>query len=130
MIAISVDVDWAPDEVIEDTLALLDQAGVCATIFATHATPLLRGLTGHEIGLHPNFLPHPLSSCEQVFDDLHAEYPAARGVRCHSYHQSSPLLQLFARRGMAYDSNVVMFGGRGIRPFRHWNGLTRLPVFW
>jgi hypothetical protein len=130
MIGISFDVDWAPDEVIEDTLALLDEAGVRATLFATHPTPVLQRPLAHEVGIHPNFLPVTTAEAAATLDRLMAAYPDAAGVRCHSYHQSSPILEMFVQRGLRYDSNLVMLGCRGLRPFRHWNGMTRLPVFW
>jgi hypothetical protein len=82
----------------------------------------------HEIGIHPNF--SPAEDLAQVLDSLLDLYPTAQGVRCHTYYQNSHLLDLFVERGLRYDSNIVMFRYQGIRPFYHWNGLIRLPVFW
>lgn len=58
-IAITI-VDWAHEEVQEDTLQLLADRGVKATLFATHASPQLRYCRGDrqfELGIHPNFNP-------------------------------------------------------------------------
>ena len=52
-ICLTLDLDWAPDHVLEDTRALLTQAGLPATIFATHHTPgvvALSNLAGVEMG--------------------------------------------------------------------------------
>ena len=128
MISITVDVDWASDPVLEDTLALLDEFGVSATVFATHDSQLLRKNKTHEIGVHPNFM-HAAKLTDRL-DELLCLYPNTIGVRCHSYFQNSRLLDAFVDRGIEYDSNVVMFGLSGIRAFYHWNGLVRVPVYW
>jgi polysaccharide deactylase WbmS-like protein len=130
MIAITVDVDWAPDSVVEDTVELIEDAGVRMTLFATHANALVTNTKAHEIGVHPNFLPLPFKGCKKELDRLLALYPQSKGVRCHSYHQNSRILDLFVERGLIYDSNVVMFQCDRIELFRHWNGLIRVPVFW
>ena len=128
MIAVTFDIDWAPDAVIADVLELLDSAGIRATFFATHATRVLDGSRDHEIGIHPNFLGS---------QDYHSElkrlldlYPQAQGVRCHAMYQNSQLLDMFVEHGLMYDSSLVMFCCQEIRGFHHWNGLVRLPVFW
>jgi hypothetical protein len=128
VIAITFDVDWAPDAVIEDVLGLLDKAGVRATFFATHGSAVLRALRGHEIAIHPNFA--GVKDHQRHLDELMSTYPDARGVRCHSYHQSTRILDLFVDRGLLYDSNILMFRVPGIHAFRNWNGLARIPVFW
>ena len=128
MIAITFDIDWAPVVVVEDTLNLLDQAGVQATLFATHASPILQAVTAHEMAVHPNFCDAADDAIE--LDRLLDQYPSAGGVRTHGYHQNSRILDLFVQRGLRYDSSILMFGDRQIRPFRYWNGLIRLPVFW
>jgi hypothetical protein len=130
MIGISFDVDWAPDATIEHTLEILDSAGVSATFFATHATPVLRGLDGHEIGIHPNFVESGPDDWAGILDEICDAYPEARGARCHAYHQNSHIFELFAGREIAYDSTVEMFRTPGIRAFRYFNGMLRLPVFW
>lgn len=128
MIALTFDIDWAPDTVLADTLELVAEAGVPTTLFATHATPLLSGSQACEIALHPNFLRG--GDPARVLDDIMEIHPEARGIRTHSFVQSTPILDLFARRGLAYDSSVLMFRCVGATPYRYWNGLARIPVFW
>jgi hypothetical protein len=130
MIAITVDLDWAPDPVVEDTLELVETAGVRTTLFATHASALLAATRAHEVGIHPNFLPLAFKDCTVELDRLLGLYPESKGVRSHSYHQNSRILDLFVERGLIYDSNVLMFQCDHIELFRHFNGLIRMPVFW
>ena len=57
-IFVTLDIDWAADEVILDSLKLLEQADVSVTFFVTHRTPILERIKGNpkfEIGIHPNF---------------------------------------------------------------------------
>jgi peptidoglycan/xylan/chitin deacetylase (PgdA/CDA1 family) len=134
MIALTFDIDWAPDAVIEDTLALLDAHGAKATLFATHETAVLDGLDAGriEVGIHPNF--NPLldgggGSVDAVLDRMLEAFPAARGVRSHSMTQSSGLLAKFAERGLIYDANHVL-PYLPVQPFRLWTGMVRIPYNW
>jgi hypothetical protein len=127
---ITFDIDWAPDEFIEDTLSLLDAAGVKGTFFATHATPLLKNIKGHEVGIHPNFLNSTVKNYNIELDKLMGLYPRAKGVRCHSYYENYYLLDMYKSYGLIYDSSLLTFGCKEVQPFKHWDGLVRIPVFW
>lgn len=131
----TIDIDWAPEAVIEDTLRLFQEHEVPATIFATHRSGALDAADRHlfEIGIHPNF--NPLlagggGAAARLVDDLLAEYPEARGVRSHSMTQSTPLLDLFRSRGLLYDANLFLPYWADIHPFQIWNGLWRVPYNW
>jgi hypothetical protein len=57
-LVLSIDIDWAHDEILADTIDLLDRSNVHATWFVTHDTPLLERLRAnpnYELGIHPNF---------------------------------------------------------------------------
>ena len=130
MIAITFDLDWCPDEFLEDMLNILDKAGVKATFFATHATPLLANIKGHEVGIHPNFLNYTIKDYNVELDRLMDIYPQAKGVRCHSLYNNYLLLDMYKDYGLIYDSNILAFGCEGFQPFRHWDGLVRIPIYW
>jgi hypothetical protein len=50
------DIDWAPDEVIEDMLSIFDKYNQKCTLFATHESgSIINAKNIHEIGIHPNF---------------------------------------------------------------------------
>lgn len=55
---LSIDIDWAHDDVLADTIDLVEEYRVPVTWFVTHDTPLLARLRSHpdfELGIHPNF---------------------------------------------------------------------------
>jgi hypothetical protein len=130
-VCLSLDLDWAPDHVLEDTRALLAEAGLPATIFATHHTPgvvALSNLAGVEMGVHPNFLGAPDENV--ALSRLLSDFPGAVGVRDHLLFYHSRLLPLFAHKGMRYFSNDLMFLHPGLGPYYDWSGLVRLPIYW
>jgi hypothetical protein len=135
MFALTFDIDWAPDEVIADTLELLAASGVKATFFATHKSPLLEGFDRErfEVGLHPNFNPILEGSQEDFrrpVDALLAAFPSSRGVRSHSLVAGTQIIGYFMQAGLKYDSNILLPYQCGLKPFYHCSGLVRIPYFW
>jgi hypothetical protein len=57
MIIFTCDIDWAPEEVIEDTLSLFEENDVKCTLFETHSSSVINSCsqTLFEIAIHPNF---------------------------------------------------------------------------
>lgn len=133
----TIDVDWAPEAVIEDTLALLEEYQVAATLFCTHASRVIDQCNAalFEKAIHPNFnfLLNGQNAngenAETVLDDLLKCYPEAKGVRSHSMTQSSVLLDLFVQKGLLYDANHFL-PYQAVTPFKLWNGLIRIPYNW
>jgi hypothetical protein len=134
VIVLSSDLDWAPAWMSIALAERIEQAGLVATFFTTHACPSLPRLRagGHEIGLHPNHLPGSShgASADEVLDHLLAIAPGALGIRAHALVRSTPLLVRYGERGMRYEGSDLMDGQPGIVPHRHWNGVVRLPIFW
>lgn len=135
MTLFTVDIDWAPEPVIEDTLALFETHGVHATLFATHKSPVVAGCNRDlfEVAIHPNFNRLLAGECgdpARIVDDLLELYPDATGARSHSAAQSGPILDLLHSRGMRYDSNIWLPYWRDLRPIRLWNGMLRIPFNW
>lgn len=137
MIVFSVDIDWAPEEVIKDTLELFEKYNVKCTLFSTHESMVIHKSKRDlfEIGIHPNF--NPLldgsinnSTAENILKDIINIYPEAKGVRSHSMTQSSRLLTLFKSLGMEYDCNQFFPYNWDIYPYKCWTGLTRIPYNW
>lgn len=122
MFAISIDLDWAPNEAIEFTFELLDKYQIRATVFCTH----LVEIRGHEVALHPNF--ESPGAPEEKIRTLQADYPQARGVRSHALHINSRLYQLYKQMGLGYSSSYYMFN-QVVRPFRTVAGMLELPIF-
>lgn len=135
-LALTIDVDWAPEAVIADTLELLARYDAPATIFATHESPLLREAESNlvELGVHPNFNPllegHSSRTVDEVLAEIRGLYPNARGIRSHSMLQSTPLLQRFVAHGFTYEANCFLPYDDRLRPRRLWMDLTRVPYNW
>ena len=139
---LTLDVDWAHDEVVAEAAGLLEQAGVAATWFVTHATPVLERLRANgrfELGIHPNFNflidrcdPRNGAGAEEVVDRLLAIVPEAKAVRSHAMTQSSNLMALFGSKGLTHDSNhfIPEQSGIALKPWRHWSGIVKVPYFW
>jgi hypothetical protein len=139
-LAVTLDIDWAPDFAIDFTAGLLKAARVPATWFVTHVSPAVDRLRAHpdifELGLHPNFLPGSThgASPEEVLDHCQALVPEARSIRTHCLVSSTPLLDLMITRA-GLKTDVSLFAPRtpGLRPFEYyWRGQSfwRVPFFW
>lgn len=133
---LSIDVDWAIDPVLEDTLDLIEEAGVKACIFVTHDTPILRRLRDNhniELGLHPNF--DPLirgvgeTSAREIIVQASRLVPDAKVLRSHAMTTSGRWLELYSEVGVTHLSNYVMFGDRNVHPLRQVNGIIEAPVY-
>ena len=138
---LTIDIDWAHDEILEDTIQLIEETGVCATWFITHETSYLEFLRGNprfELGIHPNFNPLLLGdkslgkSADEVVSRLLEIVPEAKSVRSHSMAQSSVLLNLFSEKGLTHDCNhyIPQQSQIVLKPWHLWNGLIRVPYFW
>ena len=140
-IYLTLDIDWACDEIILDSIRLIEKAGVAATWFVTHETPVLERLRENprfELGIHPNFNflldgdPRNGANAEEVIDRLLAIVPDAKSVRSHSMMQSTNILQIFVERGLTHDSNhfIPEQSALSLEPWVLWNGLVKVPYFW
>ena len=93
MIAITFDMDWAPDWAIEDIVRYLVPREVKATFFVTNETPALNTLRRYpelfELGLHPNLFPGSShgSSCQEVFESCRKIVPEAVSMRTHGLYR-------------------------------------------
>lgn len=130
-IVLSLDVDWAPDAVMEPVLDAMRAAGVKCTFFATHASPLLMGLDDPnvEVGLHPNFLGNN-GDYDTPLSQLTAAYPNARGGRSHALYVSSHILRLYKKHGLSYESNNFMPMHQHLHPMMRFERFVSIPFYW
>jgi hypothetical protein len=134
---LSFDLDWAIDEILEDTLGLILEAEVKATMFVTHQTPILakmRETSLISLGLHPNF--NPLFSGESIsrspygiMSDLKEIVPEAKVLRSHSMSHSGLWLNTYKELGITHLSQYYMGSVKSIQPVRHVNGVVEVPVY-
>jgi len=113
--AITIDLDWAPDYMIEPMAETLIQRDVRATWLITHISSAVDALRHHpdlfELGIHPNF--HPGSSHgktpQEVIDHCMGLVPSARCVRTHGLLQSTLLLRELGRHeGLHIDLSLFL----------------------
>lgn len=127
------DIDWAPEAVIEDTIALFNKYNVKCTFFCTHQSDVLNSIKSDknfELGIHPNF--NPLlqgnsSNQTEILENILKIYPDAKGVRSHSLTYNGYLQIAFKNHGLLYESNTFLPYWNNIHPYKTWNNLTIVP---
>lgn len=126
------DIDWAPEEVIADTIQLFNEYNVKCTFFCTHYSSVIDSIKkdkNFELGIHPNFLPlmnHKQGTIQEAIEKVLEIVPEAKGVRSHSLVQSTPLYQIFKDYGLEYEANTNLPYKNEIEPYKLWNGLLKV----
>jgi ubiquinone/menaquinone biosynthesis C-methylase UbiE len=137
---VTLDVDWAPDFMIDSVAELLLQAGVRSTWFVTHRSDAIDSLRNHpdlfELGIHPNFLPGSShgSTPAQILETCLDIVPEAQAFRTHSLVQSTPLLcEVMRSTRLKVEASLYLQDQSSVGPFRFdWEGhsLLRVPSHW
>ncbi|MCB1562212.1 MAG: hypothetical protein KDJ75_01435 [Alphaproteobacteria bacterium] len=138
---LTFDIDWACDDVLHDTIDLVEKAGVAATWFVTHDTEVLERLRRNplfELGIHPNFNfllngdDRQGKTAKEVVERILNVVPEAKTVRSHSMTQNSNILDIFVDLGLTHDSNhfIPEQINCALAPWHVWNGLIKAPYFW
>lgn len=139
-VALTLDIDWAPDAAIDFVREMLVAHGARATFFVTHASPAVDRLRERpdlfELGVHPNFLEG--SSHGRSFEDVLAYcmqlVPDAISVRTHALVQSTPLYATLLRTTpLRLDTSIHLPHARQVEPVEYqWAGTTllRVPYVW
>lgn len=126
MIAITLDLEWAPEPVLADTLEIINASNIDVTLFSTHDDSL-RCQT-HERAIHPNFTDS--ESTDDVLEQLCSLYPGATGVRSHRMFIHTKLRNKFVEYGLEYESNYMAYKVHNIVPFEMPEGTAQFPVYW
>ena len=134
---LTFDTDWACEELIDDTLSIVEKYDVPTTWFVTGRYKALENSDQIEIGLHPNFNPlldwkqemHNDLNTKSILENLMSIYPNATSLRSHSLVQSERLIDLFAENEISHICNSYIPTSSKIltRPFSLWDGLTMVP---
>jgi hypothetical protein len=129
-VVLTLDVDWVPDPVLAHVVDAIAAAGVRATLFATHATPVLAEHRHEaiEVALHPHF--DRGDDLDEPLRRLKAVYPNARGARSHGLSVSSHMLLRYVAHGLQYESNIFLPGHPGLQPVRRFEQLVSIPFYW
>lgn len=135
-VVLTSDIDWAPEEVIQDFLDLLQSFNAKCTLFCTHESEVISKCNSKlfEKAIHPNFnfslMEGMPIGAEETLNKILSLYPDAVGVRSHSMTSSTPLQFLFYEKGLKYDSNLFLPYHWDFLPFKSWTGLTTIPYHW
>jgi len=136
LIGFTVDIDWAPDEVIADTIELFEKFSVKCTFFSTHHSSVLSDCNRKlfEVAVHPDFSPVLNGSMNKsifdILDEILDMHPLARGIRTHHLIESIDLLHKYADKKLTYESSMFLPYQENLKPFTLWNGLIRIPFNW
>lgn len=141
-LALTFDVDWAPDWAIEDCLNICLKHNIPCTVFVTHSSSILKDLLSDpriEVGIHPNFLEGSShgSKTEEVLDFCFDLVPDATVMRTHNLVQTTQLFGTIADnyRKIEIDCSIFLPNHTGLRPVNMYYGITsrritRIPYFW
>jgi hypothetical protein len=139
-IFITFDIDWACDEILHDTYSICKDAGICATFFATHSSPIIQEITkdpSMEVGIHPNFVPllrHNNTHCsyKNVLDDITRKFPEAKSSRSHGVIQGGIIMEHLTSLGVNIMSNVMIpwESEIGIKPYNTVYNAIEAPFCW
>lgn len=133
---LTFDIDWASDQVLLDTIYLLEASNVKATFFVTHATDVLdriRSNPNFEIAIHPNFneiLDHKTNKkAEDIFHEILEIVPEAKISRSHSLTNSGRWNTIYKENHIQFTSNYFMYLKHGISPIKNINEVIEVPIF-
>lgn len=128
MIILTLDLDWAPDYILEDSFKLLDEYGIKTTLFATHDSPAIRNVANtHEVGIHPDL--RNIQKTDESIKELKNIYPDARCIRNHCLVHSSRFLQIYENNGLSITSNYLMLNQDVSGPIPMPHGIHEYPIF-
>jgi hypothetical protein len=124
MISITVDLEWSPDKIIQDTINLLDQRDISATLFSTHNDGV--SASNHERAIHPNFYNN--NGEKSALEELSKLYPGSKGIRSHGLYIHSKLREHYPD-SIAYESNYIRYLQNDINP--HWmaGNIVQFPIY-
>ena len=129
MYAITIDADWASNELIQDTVNLLNERKLQTTFFITNKINF-SNLNNHELAIHPNF--ETLGEEEIVFKNIINLLPEnkTKGCRSHKLLNSSTIFQLYKKFGIEYDSNYYIPSSNHSQPFLiDWADVVEIPFY-
>lgn len=128
---ITLDLDWAPEPAIEETLDFFQKRKINPTVFITHRSSRVEAcLSELEVGLHPYFDSESShgSTINQVVDYVMALPHNCPVFRCHRFKTCNQSKQAMAEAGMRISSNVCS-DLEVISPFRDRFGFLEVPIF-
>jgi hypothetical protein len=128
---VTLDIDWACEPAIEETLDFLESCRIFPTVFSTHPSPKVEeSLAKLEVGLHPYFDPTSSqgSTIEETVKYVMDLPHNLLAFRCHRFAHCNVSKQAMAEAGMLLSSNVCT-DLENVFPFKDRFGLLEVPIF-
>lgn len=130
-LVVTVDLDWACEPAIEETLDFFNAHNISPTVFITHRSPRVEAAMNKlEVGLHPYFAldsSHGSTVAEVINHVINLPHNL-RGFRCHRFTTCNSSLQAMTEAGMLISSNVCT-DLEIVAPFKNRFGLLEIPIF-
>ncbi len=130
-VAVTVDLDWAPEAAIEETLGFFRERHIPVTVFSTHPSAYITENLSHlEVGLHPYFAPDSShgATIEEVVRTVTALPHNLPAFRCHRFSVCNESLKALHAAGLKISSNVCT-DLELLPPFRDRFRLLEIPIF-
>lgn len=128
---VTVDLDWACEPAIEDTLNFLKNHNISPTVFVTHRSSIVEAaLNEIEVALHPYFAPDSShgSTIVEVVNYIMELPHNLSGFRCHRFANCNLSRHAMVEAGMLISSNICT-DMEVIPPFKDRFGLLEVPIF-
>jgi len=139
-LAVTIDVDWMPDFMIDILAHELLMHEVKTTWFITHTSLAIERLKDRsdifELGIHPNFLAGSShgNTEDEVMCQVKELLPDAVSMRTHGLYQSSGFYYKVARDyNIKIDASILLPYSPGIVPHKFEGKaveIVRIPCFW
>lgn len=130
-IIFTIDVDWACESAIDETLNYLQSQNITPTVFTTHRSKRLdASMEQIEVGLHPFFDRNSShgSTIQEVVSHVMSLPHNLKAFRCHRFAVCNASKLAMAEAGMLISSNVCT-DLEIIPPFRDRFGFQEVPIF-
>mgnify|MGYP006113602257 FL=1 len=124
MISITIDNDWAPENIIQNIVDILHENNIRATFFITNKNNV--DYKDFELAIHPYF--NLKNTAENIINELKSEVPNSIGIRSHRLITSAEYQQIFANLNFKYSSNFFLDCQKNIVPTPYM-GILEIPIY-
>lgn len=127
----TIDIDWACEAAIEETLSFFLERNITPTIFTTHDSKIVSSLlTKLDVGLHPFFGRQSShgATVNEVVKYVLALPHNLKAFRCHRFAVCNESKEAMLKAGMIISSNVCT-NLQLIEPFSDRFDFTEYPIF-
>jgi len=116
MFVISIDSDWAIQQLLDDVVDILNSYKIKGTFFLTNEINFAN-FKEHELAIHPNF--EGTTDFENILKKTISFLPSkkTKGTRSHKLYYNGNLPIYYKKLGIEYDSNYILPNYDNPHPF-------------